>query len=54
MAKYKVLEKSYLDGRIYEAGDTYEFDGKPGSNLELIEEEKPVKANSQKAQAESV
>lgn len=41
MAKYRVLTKSYINNSIVEAGELVEFDGKPGSNLELVEGDKP-------------
>jgi hypothetical protein len=37
MAKYRVLVKSYVNSSIVEAGEIVEYDGKPGSNMELIE-----------------
>lgn len=42
-AKYKVLVKSFIANAIYEEGaiiSAEKINGKPGSNLELIEEEK--------------
>jgi hypothetical protein len=41
MAKYRVLTKSYINSSIVEAGETIDYDGKPGSNLELVEDDKP-------------
>lgn len=41
--KYRVLAKSFIGNGIREEGDIVEFDGKPGSNLELIQDEKPSK-----------
>lgn len=48
MPKYTVLEKSYLpsaDGssRIYEAGETVDYDGLPGRNLEPLDDEGKAK-----------
>ena len=40
MAKYKVLVKSFINNTIVEAGAVVEYDGKAGSNLELIKESK--------------
>lgn len=40
MPRYKVLEKSFINDSIAEEGDIIEFNGKPSSNLELIEEAK--------------
>lgn len=42
MAKYRVLVKSYINNSIAEEGEVVEYDGKPGSNLELIEDEQPA------------
>jgi len=36
MAKYRVLEKSFINNAIVEAGVIVEYAGKPGSNLELV------------------
>lgn len=46
MPKYRVLAKSFIHNTIVEEGEVVEYDGRPGSNLELIEEakQKPVKA----------
>lgn len=41
MAQYRVLAKSFINNAIREEGDVVEYDGKPGSNLELIEDDKP-------------
>lgn len=38
MPKYRVLEKSYINNAIREAGDVVEYEGKPGKALELIAE----------------
>jgi hypothetical protein len=49
MAKYRVLTKSYINSTIVEAGAIVEYDGKPGSNLELVEAAEPkaeVKADA--------
>lgn len=37
MAQYYVTAKSFINNTIAEVGDVVEFDGKPGSNLELVE-----------------
>ena len=37
MAKYRVLEKSFINNAIAEEGDIVEFDGEPSYNLELVE-----------------
>lgn len=39
MAQYRVLVKSFINEAIREEGDIVEYAGKPGSNLELVEEE---------------
>ena len=41
MAKYRVLTPSFINNALVQAGDVVEFDGKPGSSLELIEDDKP-------------
>lgn len=43
MAQYKVLAKSFINNTIVEEGAVVEYDGKPGTNLELIEGDKPGK-----------
>ena len=40
MPKYRVLAKSFINNAIAEVGDVVEYNGKPGSNLELIPEKK--------------
>ncbi|WP_427195137.1 hypothetical protein [Morganella morganii] len=37
MSRYKVLKKSFINGRLLYPGEEIEFDGVPGSNLLLIE-----------------
>ncbi len=34
--EYTVLKRSFIDGRMYEAGDTVRYAGKAGSNLEKV------------------
>ena len=41
MARYRVLTKSFINQAIQEPGAIVEYDGKAGSNLELIEDVKP-------------
>jgi len=36
MATYKVIELSFIKDRLYKPGDTVEYDGEPGYNLELL------------------
>lgn len=37
MARYRVLEKSFINNSVVEAGAEVECDGEPSSNLELID-----------------
>lgn len=37
MAKYKVLERSFLNNRLHEAGDIINYDGTPAANLEPVD-----------------
>lgn len=41
MPMYRVLAKSFINNAIREEGEIVEYDGKPGSTLELVEPEKP-------------
>lgn len=41
MPKYKVLAKSFINNSIVEEGEIVDYDGKPGSNLERIKDDKP-------------
>lgn len=53
MPKYKVLAKSFINNSIVEEGDIVDYDGKPGSNLELVEGDKPKgKGGKKGAEAE--
>lgn len=36
MATYRVLERSWIGGRIVEPGELVDFTGEPGANLERI------------------
>lgn len=38
MARYKVLEKSYIGNRLEEAGAEVDYDTEPGENLEPLDE----------------
>lgn len=49
MPRYRVLVRSYINNAIREEGDVVEYDGRPGSNLELIKA--PKEAKAQKAEA---
>ena len=42
MPKYYALAKSFINNTIVEVGDVIDYDGKPGSNLELVPEVKPA------------
>lgn len=50
MAKYKVMEKSFINNHLVEEGEEVIYDGEAGSNLELIED-KPQKAPKDQAQS---
>lgn len=56
MAKCRVLTKSFINNAIREEGEIVEFEGKLGSNLELVQEEdaqaKPTKKWKKGAEAE--
>lgn len=53
MATYKVLTKSFINGSIVEEGEFVDYDGKPGSNLELVKAEKGKRTKQESAPAES-
>jgi hypothetical protein len=53
MAQYKVLAKSFINNSIVEEGAIVDYDGKPGSNLELIEADKPGKAGKKGSKQDS-
>jgi hypothetical protein len=38
MARYRVLTTSFINNSIQEEGAIVEYDGKPGRNLELVED----------------
>lgn len=38
MAKFTVLEKSFIDGKIHEEGAVIDFEGFPGANLEAMDD----------------
>jgi hypothetical protein len=48
--KYRVLVRSFINNSIREEGEIVEYDGKPGSNLEPVGEDKPAKGKG-KAEA---
>ncbi|AVK37885.1 hypothetical protein [Morganella morganii] len=45
MSRYKVLKKSFINGRLLYPGEEIEFDGIAGSNLLLIETGERVMVN---------
>jgi hypothetical protein len=47
MARYRVLEKSFINNRIVEEGDEVEYEGKAGSNLEPLD--KPKRSRAEEA-----
>lgn len=54
MAQYRVLTKSFINNSVYEEGAIVEYDGKPGSNLELVKDEsEPQKGKGKKGAAAS-
>ena len=44
MPQYKLLAKHFLNNRMHEEGEIVEFDGKAGSMMELVEDDKPAAA----------
>ena len=42
MPQYKLLAKHFLNNRMCEEGEIVEFDGKAGSMMELVEDDKPA------------
>lgn len=48
MAQYRVLTKSFINNSIQEEGAIVEYDGKAGSNLELVEDKPEPKAKGKK------
>ena len=42
MAKYRVLETSFIDNKLVHPGDEIDYDGEASGNLELIEEPAPT------------
>lgn len=52
MAKYRVLEKSFINNTIVEVGEIVEYEGRASGNLELIEEPKPSKSKAKAAPAD--
>jgi len=41
MARFKVLETSYIDGRLVQPGETISYDGHHGPNLQPLDPVKP-------------
>lgn len=55
MAQYRVLATSFINNSIVEEGAVVEYDGKPGSNLELVVQDKaPAAAPSGKGKKPAV
>ena len=54
MAQYRVLTKSFINNSIVEEGEVIEFDGKAGSNLELVKDEAKAPARAKKSAAAPV
>lgn len=52
MAKYRVLEKSFIDNKIVEEGSEIEYDGFPSKNLEPLD--KAAKQLSAQAPGDAV
>lgn len=49
MPQYRVLTKSFINNSIQEEGALVEFDGNPGSNLELVRDDpEPQKGKGKK------
>lgn len=45
--EYRVKERSFINGRLYEAGETVLLHiDHPGTNLEEVKEQKPAKPSS--------
>lgn len=42
--RYRVLQKSFINNSIVEEGEIVEYHGKPGSNLERVDEPTKKKA----------
>jgi hypothetical protein len=53
MAQYRVLTKSFINNTIYEEDAIVEYAGKPGSNLELVEDKPELKGKGKKGAAAS-
>ncbi|KNZ89989.1 hypothetical protein [Morganella morganii] len=45
MSRYKVLKKSFINGRLLYPGEEVEFAGMAGSNLQLIETGERITVN---------
>lgn len=44
MAKFRVLQKSFINNAVVDEGAEIDYDGEPGPNLELIDEADEPKA----------
>jgi hypothetical protein len=52
MPLVKVLTKSFINNAIREEGEVIEYDGKIGSNLELVDGKQKKKAKPEQEQTE--
>lgn len=50
MAKYKALKRGYDGSKVIEIGEEFEFSGKPGKWMELIDDSKPAPKAQPKAE----
>lgn len=53
MPQYKLLAKHFINNTLYEEGAIVEYDGKAGSMMELIEDEKPAAAPKSKGKGKA-
>lgn len=49
MPQVRVLEKSFINNSLVEAGEVVEYDGELGTNLELVEGDKPKRTSRKPA-----
>ena len=54
MPQYRVKVRSFINNTIVEEGQIVEYEGKPGSNLVLIDKPKAQAGRYQKAQSKVV
>jgi hypothetical protein len=54
MARFRVLERSFIDNRLVEVGEEVDYDGIPSANLEAVDKAaKAARAKAPKADAAS-